>query len=474
MSSAMRFLSHPSAPPWKAPCVLVADSELLVRQSCKQIAEKLGCRVFLAEDAASALRRLTTNSVHLVLLDSLLVGRNGNADLLSTIKAQQPEAQVVILGRRPRHDSEAAALKDGACDYLSKPLQVPELKKLFRGVARQSSDSLEPYNTLERPARGSDFRRIVGESPEMKKLERMIPNIAFSKHPVLVTGESGTGKERLARAIHEAGPLRDHSFVVVHCSSSPASLEAELFGEGMTARGSKTRGPRLASRCTVFLHDIAQMPLTTQGKLLRALQEKQLRVAGSFKPAVVEAQIVAATQQDLDAAVRQGMFRRDLFLYVNIVSLRLPALRDRKEDIGLLAEYFLGVISEERRLHLSMSPEFLIAIHDYDWPGNLRELENCLRRAAVIAEGPVLKLEHLSAHVLRTNIGPEPGDPLGLLKIVPLAEMERQTILRALEQLKGDKQKAAQLLGIGKTTLYRKLKEYGIGERSTRIQAAGK
>ncbi|MGH9566917.1 MAG: sigma-54-dependent transcriptional regulator, partial [Candidatus Angelobacter sp.] len=307
MSSAMRFLSHPNAVPLKAPCVLVADSEPLVRHRCKQIAEELGCRVFLAEDAASTLRRLTTNSVNLVLLDSLLAQGNGT-DLLSRIRAQQPEAQVVIMSRQLQRATEAAALKNGACDFLRKPLQILELKKLFRKLSRQASGSLEPYNTLEQPIRGSDSGRMVGESPEMKKLERMIPNIAFSKHPVLISGEKGTGKERLARAIHEAASLHEDSFVVVDCSTSPAALETELFGDG-TANGLKAPSVQLARRGTVFLDAVTQMPLTTQGKLLRALQEKQIRVAGSSKPVLVEAQIIAATQHDLDAAVRQGIFR---------------------------------------------------------------------------------------------------------------------------------------------------------------------
>jgi DNA-binding NtrC family response regulator len=305
---------------------------------------------------------------------------------------------------------------------------------------------------------------MLGQSPEMQKLYRIVTKVASSKHPVLVQGESGTGKETMARAIHSNGPFSERPFLLVDCAATgPGALENELFGPIKSANGSaRSRDGlfALASSGTVFLDEIGEMPLDVQGKLIRALQEKEFHAQGSGKPIPVDVRIIAATSRDLETAVQQGTFRRDLFFRLNVVSLRLPPLRERKEDIRPLAEHFLEQAGRTRQIQYSINPEAAKMLQFYEWPGNVRELENCLERAIAMSPGPVLQTADFPPHIrtaaLRAVV---PGKQA---RILPLAELEKQAILEALQQLNGDKLMTARALGIGKTTLYRKLKEYGI------------
>jgi two-component system response regulator HydG len=309
----------------------------------------------------------------------------------------------------------------------------------------------------------------------MQKLYRIIAKVASSRHPVLIQGESGTGKEMVARAIHADGPFHDRPFVLVDCASpNPGLVESELFGyvKGTLASTAKPGVLAMASGGTIFLDEIGELPLDLQAKLLRALQEREVYPPGSTKPVPIDVRVIAATNHDLDVAIQQGTFRRDLFFRLNVVGLRLPPLRERKEDIRLLVDHFLERISGTKDLRHTVSPEAMRLMFLYDWPGNVRELENCLERASAMSSGPVLNANDLPAHVRASStLRVTPGGKQG--RIVPLAEVEKQTILEALEQLNGDKLMTAKLLGIGKTTLYRKLKEYGIREQWVAAQASG-
>ncbi|HEV8492571.1 MAG TPA: sigma-54 dependent transcriptional regulator, partial [Candidatus Angelobacter sp.] len=281
---------------------------------------------------------------------------------------------------------------------------------------------------------------------------------------VLVQGENGTGKETIARAIHADGPFRDHPFLLVDCASpAPGALESMLFGPMKAASsGAKAKDGMyaLASGGTVFFDEIGEMPLELQSRLLRALQEKEFVSQASGKSVAVDVRIIAATSRDLETAVQQGTFRRDLFFRLNVVSLRLPALRDRKEDIRPLAEHFLQRSGQARQVQFSLNHEALKVLQFYDWPGNVRELENCLERAVAMSQGPVLQPADFPPHIRTAPLrAVAPGKQA---RILPLAELEKQAILEALQQLNGDKLMTARALGIGKTTLYRKLKEYGI------------
>jgi two-component system response regulator HydG len=313
---------------------------------------------------------------------------------------------------------------------------------------------------------------LLGQSPEIEKLYRIIARVAQTVHPVLILGESGTGKELVARAIHANGAGAGKPFVPVDCGSlAPTLIESELFGH---MKGSFTGAHRThdglmvaAGSGTVFLDEIAELPLDLQAKLLRALQEKEVRPLGGSQAVPIRARILAATHQDLATMVEQGKFRRDLYYRLNVVKLTLPPLRDRKEDIPLLAAHFLERNSVEMRRAFRLSAETLTFLMEYSWPGNVRELSNAIDGACSMTSGEVIEMGEMSTsirdawmHATVSRRQPaEKGAPETAVET--LAEMEKRAILTTLEQVKGDKLLTAKLLDIGKTTLYRKLKEYG-------------
>ena len=309
------------------------------------------------------------------------------------------------------------------------------------------------------------FGNIVGRAPEMERLYRIIAKAAHSTHPVLILGESGTGKEMVARAIHYSGPFREKPFIPVDCGSLvPTLIESELFGyvKGAFTGAVHAKEGLLAigEGGTVFLDEVGELPTDLQAKLLRAIQEREIRPVGSTKRIPINVRILAATNRDLEQAVTQGSFRRDLYFRLNVLSLRIPSLRERRQDIPLLTGHFLDRLSRGSAQGRSLSDEALKAMMAYDWPGNVRELENCLERACAFTSGPVIHLGDLPPAISKIQIAAaEEGN--GSSKILPMSELERMTILNAIAQLNGDKLLAARLLGIGKTTLYRKLKEYG-------------
>jgi len=311
------------------------------------------------------------------------------------------------------------------------------------------------------------FGSLVGRAPEMEKLYRIIGKAANSSHPVLILGESGTGKELVARSVHFGGPYRDRPFIPVDCGSLvPTLIESELFGY---VRGAFTGAVRAkdgllvtADGGTIFLDEVGELPIDLQSKLLRAIQEKEIRPVGGTRATPVNVRILAATNRDLESAVQQGTFRRDLFFRLNVLTLRIPPLRERKQDIPLLAGHVLERVARTTGVHRTISDEALRRMLDYEWPGNVRELENCLERACALSSSATLQMGDLPT-ALR-NLGNETYPTLDIAQsrgILPLAEMEKRAITKAIEQLHGDKLEAARRLGIGKTTLYRKLKEYG-------------
>ncbi len=344
-----------------------------------------------------------------------------------------------------------------------------------------------------RPALEENLKVLIGHSPRMKQLQRLIDKLGRSRWPVLILGETGTGKEVVARSIHQVSG--DGPFVTIDCSSMVGPLmESELFGyvKGAFtgALNSKTGLIELANGGTAFLDEIGELPLDLQAKLLRVLQEKEFRPVGGLAQKRSDFRVIAATNRDLAKEVEKGTFRRDLYYRLNVVTLRLSPLRDRREDIPHLVRHFLD------RYHRNqpMDPSVLEALLTYDWPGNVRELENCIQHMLAVNSGPGFTPRDLPSNVangvsyrpaepLRQSLaaplappppflppsGPSSADAVAPVPVVPLAELERQAILRALEFTKGDRMSAANLLGIGRTTLYRKLKEYELGDE----QAAG-
>jgi DNA-binding NtrC family response regulator len=465
--------------------VLVVDDDETVRKTCCQVAAGMGFAVVGADSATSAREILKHQRIDLLLLDLKLPG-GGGLPLLEQVKALHPDTAVVVMTAFATVSSAVEAMRIGAGDYLTKPFALEELTMVLERTGQRLHIDVQSRLLRERLRTQQGMGGLVGRSPEMEKLYRILSKVAYSTHPVLILGESGTGKELVARSIHFNGPNATKPFVPVDCGSLvPTLIESELFGhvKGAFTGADRNKEGLLASAegGTVFLDEIGELPLDLQAKLLRALQEKEVRPVGATQARPISARVLAATNRDLMAMVEQGRFRKDLYFRLNVVNLRIPPLRDRREDIAQLAVHFLKKMQKEHGgIERHFSDTSLRLMAQYDWPGNVRELENAIERACALSSGPALHIGDLPTQLqnFRLQQGPMVSvvdeDEAGVDEvmraergpggIVSIAEMEKQAILGTIRQLKGDKLMAAKLLGIGKTTLYRKLKEYGIAE----------
>jgi len=444
--------------------ILIVDDERFIREACREVAQSLGFNTFVADSAEHAYRLLDAQGIDAVLLDLRLPGAGG-LEALNRIKSLRPDAVIVVVTGYGTVQSAVQAMKNGAYDYVTKPFSLDELKLLLDRVASHLKLKSENRILREKIKSKQGFGSIIGRSPEMEKLYRIVAKAAHSTHPVLILGESGTGKELVARSIHFSGPFRDKPFIPVDCGSLvPTLIESELFGHTKGAftgaHHAKDGLLSIAEGGTVFLDEVGELPTDLQAKLLRAIQEKEIRPVGSTKHIPINVRILAATNRDLEEGVSQGTFRRDLYYRLNVLSLRIPSLRERRQDIPILATHFLERQTRNTGNERTLSDDAMKAMLAYDWPGNVRELENCLERACAFTTGPMIHLGDLPAAISQlqgTNVS---GAGTNADKIMPMSELERQTILNAIAQLNGDKLTAARMLGIGKTTLYRKLKEY--------------
>jgi len=444
--------------------LLVVDDERSVRDGCREVAQSLGFSTFVAVKAEHAYRVLEAQNIDVVLLDMRLPGGASGLEILQQIKSRKPDAEVIVITGYGTVQSAVHAMKLGAYDYVTKPFNLEELRLLLERVAAHLKLASENRLLREKIKSKQGFGGIIGRSPEMEKLYRMIAKVSRSSHPVLVQGESGTGKELVARAIHFTGPFRDQPFIPVDCGSLvPTLIESELFGY---VRGAFTGAVRskeglmsIAQGGTVFLDEIAELPVDLQSKLLRAIQEKEIRPVGSTRSIPINVRILAATNRDLEIAVQDGKFRKDLYFRLNVVTLKIPPLRERKQDIPLLVSHFAEKLARSSGVQREISDEAMKLMLAYDWPGNVRELENCLERACALSSGPVLQEADLPTSIQNAQLHSGAAS-LPASRIVTIAELEKQAILGTIDQLQGDKLMAAKLLGIGKTTLYRKLKEY--------------
>jgi two-component system response regulator HydG len=461
--------------------VLVVDDDDAVRKACCQIASGMGfAKVLGAESATAARAILKHQRIDVLLLDLKLPG-GGGLPLLEQVKTLHPDTAVIVMTAFATVASAVEAMRIGAGDYLTKPFALEELTTVLERTAQQLELDMQSRLLRERLRTRQGMGGLVGHSPEMEKLYRILSKVTYSTHPVLILGESGTGKEVVARSIHFNGPNAGKPFVTVDCGSLvPTLIESELFGhvKGAFTGADRAKEGLLASAegGTVFLDEIGELPLDLQTKLLRALQEKEVRPVGSTVAKPISARILAATNRDLKAMVERGSFRKDLYFRLNVVTLRIPPLRSRREDIAALAMHFLERMEKESGVERSFSDSTLRVMTEFDWPGNVRELENAIERACALSSGPVLHMGDLPTQLqnFRLQQGPvirsdeEDGharrESAHDEEIVSIAEMEKHAILGTIRQLKGDKLMAAKLLGIGKTTLYRKLKEYGITE----------
>jgi two-component system response regulator HydG len=444
--------------------LVIVDDERAIREACREVARSLGFSALVAESAEHLYRLLESQPIDVVLLDLKLPGAGG-LEALSRVKRYRPDAEVIVVTGYATVQAAVQAMKQGAYDFVTKPFSMDEFRLLLERVANHLKLKTENRMLRERIKSRHGFAGIVGGSAEMERLYRMIAKAAQSNHPVLILGESGTGKELVARSIHFSGPFRDKPFIPVDCGSLvPTLIESELFGyvKGAFTGAVQSKDGLLAMAegGTVFLDEIGEMPVDLQAKLLRAIQEKEIRPVGSTKRTTINVRILAATNRDLEQAVAQGTFRRDLYFRLNVLNLKIPALRERRQDIPVLAGHFLERLARESQQERTLSDEAMRTLLAYDWPGNVRELENCLERACAMNSGPVIEVSDLPG-IGNGGNGHLTAVAGSSAKIVPMSELEKQTILNTIMQLNGDKLLAARLLGIGKTTLYRKLKEYG-------------
>ena len=442
--------------------LLILDEDHAVREASREIAHSLGFSAHVAESAEQVQRMLDSHGIDAVLLDLHMSGGGNGLELLRAIKRHRPDTVVIVATGYGTVQSAVQAMKDGAYDFVAKPFSMEELRRLLVEVAAQLRVKTENRLRRETVKSRHGFANIVGHAPEMEKLYRIIAKAGQSTHPVLILGESGTGKEMVAKAIHSCGPLRNKPFIPVDCGSLvPTLIESELFGH---VRGAFTgaTNPKdgllaIAEGGTVFLDEIGELPVDLQAKLLRAIQEKEIRPVGSVRQVPINVRILGATNRDLEQSVNEGTFRRDLYFRLNVLTLRIPPLRERRQDVPLLVAHILERIGRDAGVEKTISDEGLKALLNYDWPGNVRELENSLERACALSSASEIQLRDLPTHLSSAPASARERPTNG---IVPIAELERRTIIDALAHVNGDKMMAARLLGIGKTTLYRKLKEY--------------
>ncbi|HYL09554.1 MAG TPA: sigma-54 dependent transcriptional regulator [Candidatus Acidoferrales bacterium] len=465
MDSQVDLGSLSAAPP--SGTVLIVDDEPYARDLCGQIAGELGFRTLLAETTEKALDLLEQRPVEIVITD-LKVPQAGGIELLKRVRADHPESAVLVMTQYGTITTAVEAIRLGALDYITKPFHLEDLRTKLQRVVRDLELDQENRLLREQMRTRPGFGGMVGVSPKMQRVYKMIEKVCQHNYPVLILGESGTGKELVARSIHFSGPRREKPFVPVDCSSLVSTLiESELFGyvKGAFtgAQHSKMGLLEAAHEGTLFLDEIGDMPVDMQAKLLRVLQEKEVKPVGSTDRRPIDVRVIAATNRNLEAAIKEGRFRQDLYFRLNVVQIKLPPLRERKTDIVLLVNSFLEKFSDAKRTVRTISEDALRRLMAYDWPGNVRELENAVERAVALGSGPLLHVGDLPSN-LQYGASEQALDKDQLL---PLEELERRAILRALSETGGDKLAAARILGIGKTTLYRKLKQF---EKESKLQ----
>jgi len=446
--------------------LLVVDDEQSIRRLCMTIGSSLAYNCNEAESAETAIQRLETDPPDLVLTDLKLPNQSG-VELLKQIKAVLPRTEVAIMTGHGSIESAVDAMKLGAYDYIEKPFRVEKMRLLLQRMAEKVRLVNENAFLRERVSTEENLDGIIGTSSGMQDVLRMISRLKDTRTPVLISGESGTGKELVARAIHFRGMLAQTPFVAVDCGALvPTLMESEMFGyeKGAFTGAMKSKMGlfQAANGGSIFLDEIGELPLEMQAKLLRVLQEKEVRPVGSNDRHAVDVRVIAATNRDLESAYRTGTFRKDLYFRLNVVTVHIPPLRERRADIPMLVHHFLNRYTPTKPLQVTAAA--MKSLLQYDWPGNVRELENCIARAVTLGDQAVIDVQDLPP-AIRTEqpVSSEmtPQDAASL-STTALAEMERMTILRVFEQAHGDKALAGKMLGISRATLYRKLKRYNI------------
>jgi len=458
--------------------LLIVDDEQSIRRLCVTVGEALGFVCLEAASGESALAVLEEQPAHMILTDMVMPHMSG-LEFLEKVKKMLPRSEIAVMTGHGSVETAVQAMKLGAYDYIAKPFSpLEELRLFLRRMAEKVRLVEENQFLRDRMDTETQLHGIVGSSAKIQDVLRMVSRLKDTRTPVLITGESGTGKELVARAIHFRGSFASRPFVAVDCGSLvPTLIESELFGyeKGAFTGALRTRTGLFhsADGGTIFLDEIGELPLEMQAKLLRVLQEKEVRPVGSNQPTKVDVRVIAATNRDLEKEYRSGTFRKDLYFRLNVVTIHVPPLRERRSDIPMLAHWFLDRCAPGRSVQVTNAA--MKSLLQYEWPGNVRELENCVERALALGNRQTIDIDDLPPAIASTSpasTATAPADPDSSYSTTDLEDIERTTIERVFQQVKGDKVLAGKMLGISRATLYRKLKRYNIGTRSISASSA--
>lgn len=443
--------------------LLIIDDEKNIREGLGANFEMEGYNVKLAENGQQGLEFISKGDIDLVITDLRIPGISGE-EVLRKVTTETPGIPVIVLTGHGSIDSAVDAMRNGAYDFLTKPLNLDQLTMIVKRALEARELSLQHKQLKKEVEKDMAFDKMIGKSAEMQKVFEMIKKVASSKASVLITGESGVGKEVVADAIHKLSPRKDHQCIKVHCAAlSETLLESELFGHekgAFTGADNLVKGRfELAHESSIFLDEIGEINPSVQIKILRVLQEKAFERVGGQETINVDVRIIAATNRVLEEEVKKGTFREDLYYRLNVIHIHVPPLRERKDDIPLLVASFLEEFAVENGKNIKgIDSQAKSAIYNYNWPGNIRELRNCIESAVVMCSGEEIKLEDLPPTVSKSA-----GDQsISIPANATLNEAEKIIILQTLAANKNNKSKTADLLGIGRKTLHRKLEEYGI------------
>ncbi len=455
--------------------ILVADDQQSMREFLDIMLKKEGYKVSLASNGEEVSRLIEKDIFDLALLDIRMPKLDG-ISALKKIKAISPETIVIMITAYASADTAIKAMKEGAYDYITKPFKVEEIKLIIKNALEKKNLQKENILLKQVVRDRYHFENIIGQSPKMIDLYDLLEKIASTKTNILITGESGTGKELVAKAIHYNSPRKEKPFVTLNCGAIPESLiESELFGHmkgAFTDAIATKKGLfEVADEGTIFLDEISELPLLMQVKLLRILQDKEFKRVGGTEDIRVDVRIISATNKDLEEEVREKRFREDLFYRLNVIQIKLPPLRERKEDIPSLATHFLKKYSEDLNKNISViSPEALRILLNYEYPGNVRELQNIIERAVALEINQELTAQNLSSYLeeqLPLRKGPFdldiPQEGIDLEKMVE--DLERTLLVKALDRTRGIKKKAAELLHINFRSMRYRLEKYGLNHR---------
>lgn len=452
--------------------ILVVDDDAGHRTMLKTLMTGWGYEIHLADDGSSGVEKVRQEHFDIVLMDMKMIKMSG-MEALKTISDYNPALPVIIMTAYSSIETAVEALKNGAYDYMTKPLDFDKLKLSIARIIETIYLKKENIHLKNKLNQNFNRENIIGSSAAMTALLDTVELAAPSDANILITGGSGTGKELIANAIHYNSPRKDMPFIRINCAAiTETLLESELFGHergSFTGAEKKRKGRFLqAHGGSILLDEIGEMSLAMQAKLLRVLQEKEISPVGSEESIKVDVRVIASTNRDLKKMAEEGLFREDLYFRLNVVTLEIPPLSDRKEDIPSLALHFLKLFSEKNRRDIKgFTPEAMDAMIRYGWPGNVRELMNCIERAVVLARSDYLSLYDLpfAAELNASNIKEGQqiciSNAVSTAKDISLADIEREAVLRTLESAEGNRSEAARRLGITRKTLLKKLKDYG-------------